>query len=85
MDDVSWAPPDGWSVSPYGVELIQGHTYVVWTYDSYFAKFRVVALLGTGGVPSAAVIDWAYQIDQDNPELKAYRVNVPTHAVEKDS
>ena len=37
MDDVSWAPGDGWSVSPNGVELIAGHTYVVWTHDSYFA------------------------------------------------
>ncbi len=68
MDDVSWAPADGWSVSPNGVELIAGHTYVIWTHDSYFAKIRVTAVTG-GGIPSAILIDWAYQIDQSNPEL----------------
>jgi hypothetical protein len=73
MDDVSWAPSDGWSVSPNGVELITGHTYVVWTHDSYYAKFRVVSVV-SGGTPTAIVIDWAYQIDQDNPELKALPV-----------
>ncbi|MBZ0267728.1 hypothetical protein K8I85_06200 [bacterium] len=69
MDDVSWAPADGWSVSSRGVELIPGHTYVVWTHDSYFAKLRVVAVLQTAGIPSAILIDWAYQVDQSNPEL----------------
>jgi len=70
MDDVSWSPTDGWSVSPDGVELIEGHTYVVWTWDSYFAKFRVVDILESApGSPSGARIDWAYQIDQNNPEL----------------
>lgn len=71
MDDVSWAPSDGWSVAPNGVELIVGHTYVVWTHDSFFAKFRVVGMSSSSGSPSAIVIDWAYQIDQDNPELRA--------------
>ncbi len=71
MDDVSWSPTDGWSVSPDGVELIKGHTYVVWTWDSYFAKFRVVGITeSTPGSPSGARVDWAYQIDQDNPELR---------------
>jgi hypothetical protein len=71
MDDVSWAPEDGWSVSPNGVELIKGHTYVVWTHNSYFAKLRVADVLSSSGNPSAIVFDWAYQIDQSNPELKA--------------
>lgn len=69
MDDVSWAPSDGWSVSPNGVELINGHTYVIWTHDSYFAKVRVTAILQTSGIPSAILLDWAYQVDQSNPEL----------------
>lgn len=68
MDEVSWAPADGWSVSPNGVELIAGHTYVIWTHDSYFAKIRVTAITGSG-TPSAIQFDWAYQIDQSNPEL----------------
>jgi len=70
MDDVSWSPSEGWSISPDGVELIEGHTYVVWTWDSYFAKFRVLQiLLSPLGIPQGARIDWAYQIDQNNPEL----------------
>ena len=70
MDDVSWSPTEGWSISPNGVELIEGHTYVVWTWDSYFAKFRVLQiLLSPIGVPQGAHLDWAYQIDQNNPEL----------------
>ncbi|MCA9753530.1 MAG: hypothetical protein KC591_15150 [Gemmatimonadetes bacterium] len=74
LDDVSWAPDRGWSVNPDGVELIVGHTYVVWTHDNYFAKFRVVEILTTSGLPSAIVFDWAYQIDQGNPELVALPV-----------
>jgi hypothetical protein len=74
LDEVSWAPSQGWSVAPDGVELIQGHTYVVWTWDSYFAKFRIVELFESApGVPSGARIDWAYQIDQSNPELRNAR------------
>lgn len=69
MDEVSWAPTDGWSVAPNGVELIEGHTYVVWTHDSFFAKFRVTTILTSQGAPTAAEIEWAYQIDQNNPEL----------------
>jgi hypothetical protein len=69
LDEISWAPSEGWSVSPNGVELITGHTYVVWTHDSYFAKLRVTAILQTSGIPSAILFDWAYQVDQNNPEL----------------
>ena len=70
MDDVSWSPSEGWSISPNGVELIEGHTYVIWTWDSYFAKFRVLQILASPvGVPQGARVDWAYQIDQNNPEL----------------
>lgn len=70
MDDVSWAPSAGWSVSPNGVELIEEHTYVVWTHDSYFAKFRVTTIIYAQGSPVGAIVDWAYQIDRNNPELR---------------
>jgi hypothetical protein len=73
MDDVSWAPGDGWSVAPSGVELIKGHTYVVWTHDSYYAKFRITNIIKAQGVPVAATFDWAYQIDRDNPELRMFQ------------
>jgi hypothetical protein len=72
MDDVSWAPDQGWSLSPNGVELIEGHTYVVWTWDSYFAKFRVVDIFDSPVGPTGARVDWAYQIDQNNPELRSF-------------
>jgi hypothetical protein len=62
LDDVDFAPDGGWS--PTGaVELITGHAYVV-RIGQNVAKFRV------SSVSSARVIvDWAYQIDPNNPEL----------------
>lgn len=65
LDDIDWAPSGGWSPSGM-VEAIPGHAYVVWTYDNHFAKFRVVNASGT-----RAIVDWAYQVDPGNPELKA--------------
>jgi hypothetical protein len=69
LDDISWAPEDGWSVAPNGVEIIKDHTYVVWTYDNFFAKFRVTSITRIAGTPVSATFDWAYQIDPGNPEL----------------
>lgn len=64
LEDVNWAPEEGWS--PSGVlELIEGHSYIVWTWDNFFAAFRVTEV-GDGFV----VFDWCYQTDQGNPELK---------------
>jgi hypothetical protein len=65
LDSVDWAPDDGWS--PTGdVRLIEGHSYVVWTWDDHYAKFYVRSLS-----PQEVVIDWAYQIDRGNQELRA--------------
>jgi hypothetical protein len=69
LDAVDFAPPGGWS--PTGtVELITGHCYVVWTgagtLDDHFAKFRVTSLTST-----RVVLDWAYQIDPGNGELRS--------------
>lgn len=64
FDDVGYAPGDGWVSSPVGLELVLHHTYVLWTGDDYYAKFRVTAI-----EPAAVVIEWAYQADQGNPEL----------------
>jgi len=63
IENVDWAPDGGWA--PTGdVPLIEGHTYVVWTWDNHFAKFRVLDL-----APSRVTVDWAYQTDHGNPEL----------------
>ena len=64
LDDVDWAPEDGWA--PTGdVPLIVGHSYIVWTWDNYFAKFRVLDI-----DDREVRIDWAYQVDRGNPELR---------------
>ena len=65
LDGVAFAPAAGWS--PTGsVQLIPGHTYVVWTRDNNFGKFRVTSLTHT-----AATFDWAYQTDAGNSMLRA--------------
>jgi len=63
--DVDFGPPanQGWSADGV-VEAIPGHSYIVLTSDNHYAKFEVVSKT-TGSI----VIDWAYQIDPDNPEL----------------
>jgi hypothetical protein len=67
LDDVGYAPAEGWDArSPLGLELVPGHTYLIWTWDNYFAKFRVTELNLTEGW---AKLDWAYQTDPGNPEL----------------
>lgn len=64
-NDVGWAPDAGWHVrSPLGYELAVGHTYLVWTWDNHFAKFRV-----TNVQSNYVDIDWAYQTAEGNPQL----------------
>ena len=65
LDAVDYAPADGWSPSGT-VEAVVGHAYVVWTRDNHFAKFRVTAV-----GPAGVTLDWAYQTDPGNAELKA--------------
>lgn len=64
LDEIRFAPEAGWSPTK-DVRLIVGHTYVVWTWDNRFAKFRIVSLS-----PQRAVFDWAYQLMEGNPFLK---------------
>lgn len=61
--DVDYAPPSGWSGDGV-VEAIQGHSYIVLTAGGHYAKFYVYQLN-----PGSIEIDWAYQIDPNNPEL----------------
>ncbi|MBI5711178.1 MAG: hypothetical protein HZC42_12900 [Candidatus Eisenbacteria bacterium] len=65
LDDVDFAPNGGWSPSGT-VEAIPGHNYVVWTRDDHYAKFRVVS-----AGPNDMLLDWAYQVDPGNRELRA--------------
>ena len=70
FDEISFAPLDGWSIDPVGVELIEGHTYVIWTWDDHFAKVRVVSI-GENHV----VLEWAYQISEDEIERRQLAPN----------
>ena len=71
LDEITYAPQQGWSLTGR-VAAIPGHTYVMRTWDNHYAKFRVTAL-GTASV----IFDWAYQVDQGNPELMTVQpVNV---------
>ncbi len=70
LDWVSFAPLGGYSLTGRA-ELILGHAYVVRIVenpatDVHYAKFDVTAVR-----TSSVVIDWAYQIANDNRELKA--------------
>ena len=62
--DIYEAPEDGWAPSR-SVQVIPGHTYVIWTWDDHYAKMRVRE------VDSYTVrFDWAYQVAPGNPDLK---------------
>jgi len=48
------------------VEVIAGHTYIVWTRDDHYAKLRVSGFTRSYGI----LFDWAWQVAPANPELK---------------
>jgi hypothetical protein len=64
FDEISFSPEEGWSVLGF-VELVEGHTYVIWTAENHFAKMRVVNINPSGTVD----FEWAYQVDEGNLEL----------------
>lgn len=64
LDDVNVSPEKGWSQLGW-VEVIPGHSYIIWTRDNHFAKLRVNGFIRSYGI----IFDWAYQVDPGNPEL----------------
>jgi hypothetical protein len=62
--DIPTAPASGWSTT-HDVQLSVGHTYVVWTWDDHYAKFRVTSISA-----NRVVFDWAYQVQKSSPLLK---------------
>ncbi len=68
FDDISFSPSTntqvGWAENPW-VELIDGHTYVIWTFDNHFAKLRAAQFNPSGSVS----FQWGWQIDPGNPQL----------------
>jgi hypothetical protein len=70
LDDIDFSPTVGWS--PTGsAELIVGHSYIVWTRDDHYAKFRVTDIVPAGpSTPKRVFFDWAYQVATGNRELR---------------
>ncbi|MDP3150806.1 MAG: hypothetical protein Q8N83_16940 [Ignavibacteria bacterium] len=62
--DIAFAPESGWAPDHYAV-AIEGHTYVIWTFDNHFAKVRVKTI-----TRDRIVFDWAFQLVKGNPQLK---------------
>ena len=69
LDELGWAPDDGWSRLPW-LEAVYGHSYYVWTKDNYYAKFRIDDLDYNN---LTATISWAFQEVPGLPELAPSR------------
>ncbi|PID60334.1 MAG: hypothetical protein CR986_04140 [Ignavibacteriae bacterium] len=73
--DIPEAPTSGWvQLKPDEnikyVELIEGHTYVIWTHDNHFAKVRVNYISN-----ERIKFDWAYQLVKGETLLKTNRTS----------
>lgn len=66
LTDIDYVDPESveWAEDGY-VELIEDHSYIIWTYDNHFAAIRVEEVL-----PDRVILDWVYQTDAGNPQLK---------------
>ncbi|MBI5838014.1 MAG: fibronectin type III domain-containing protein [Candidatus Eisenbacteria bacterium] len=64
LADIDFAPLDGWSATGK-VTVTRGHAYVVWTRDNHYAMVIVKDL-----TDDRVLMDWAFQVDQGNRELK---------------
>jgi len=72
---IGYAPQDGWSEVGW-LEVIEGHTYVIWTDDNHYAKLRAASIN-----PQSVTFEWAYQTAAGNPELivRPDSLDKPTH------
>lgn len=64
FDEIGYAPFDGWSYIGW-VEVIIGHTYVVWTRNDHYAKIRITDADYTNF--EYVTFDWAYQTSTTDP------------------
>ena len=62
FDEIGWAPDAGWSDLQY-YELVPGHTYVIWTSESHYAKMRVNSISRQTGWVN---FQWAWQPSLDS-------------------
>lgn len=63
FDEISFSPEYGWSEVGY-YELIEGHTYVIWTAENHYAKVRIEQIN-----QDYVRIRWGFQVDQGNLQL----------------
>ncbi|TFH64019.1 MAG: hypothetical protein E4G91_07125 [Candidatus Zixiibacteriota bacterium] len=80
LTSVGWGDPgggEGWSAVGW-LELIEHHSYIIWTADDHYATIRIEA---TNDDPNQLSINirWAYQTDDGNPELKRGLITRPQH------
>lgn len=62
--DIPTAPITGWSTTKDAV-AVEGHTYVIWTWNNHFAKIRISSITS-----ERMVFDWTYQLAEGNRQLK---------------
>jgi len=58
FDEIGYAPSDGYSYVGWS-EVIEGHTYIIWTRDDHFAKVRVT--YADYDNLDNIIFDWGYQ------------------------
>jgi hypothetical protein len=66
FDEIRYSPTQGWSPLKK-VLLIEGHTYVICTYDNHFAKIRIKEFNSNN---NNIVMDCSYQSQTGNIQLK---------------
>ena len=64
FDEIKYSPTKGWSPLKE-VLLIEGHTYVIWTYDNHYAKVRIKEINNDN-----IIMDCSYQIQTGNTQVK---------------
>ena len=79
--DIPYAPSSGWVPLILGdnikyVEAIVGHTYVIWTFDNYYAKVRI-----TNITADRLVFDWAFQTVRGETQLKTSAKERPSKRI----
>lgn len=77
--DIPYAPSSGWSTTKDAV-AIPGHTYVIWTWDNYYAKIRIKTITN-----EKMIFDWAFQTVKGNIELKTKSVPTERLPINKNS
>jgi len=68
FDEITMAPDTsvGWSYVGW-LEIIEGHTYVIWTHEYTYAKLRVTYVNYADGYVE---FQWAHQEDIGNPQFR---------------